>query len=457
MKSRSLAIAIAVLIFAGSIDSQSSGQTPVFTDDMSVGTGWTYSHLTGTAKPNPGAGDISEADFGFDYSAFGIPEAPNSDPNDTATSGLRLATNITGFFGGTSVAAVYEDPNFFSGQYTVQVDAWLNWSKPIGIGSTEHAGVYVGFDVAAAQATNQSGQSGAGLTFDTDGDCLNCDYILNKDSAELDLLSGQYFTTDFGFGNQPGIDANDGPFPALFPSFNIPNATNFGPDPNFFQQGPDPNYNQPAGVAGFQWVTVTAEVDPNALGNGTNGTPGLATFTITNPATGQSQLIGTVDNSVDDDPNDGEDTGEAPVNMEGGVGLTLIDFFNGGPTDPSFAFTIFDNVRVFDGFLAEDDADFDGSGIVDGLDFLQWQRGDTPEGGSQAELALWEAQYGGPPPLAGLASVPEPASAMLLVLGSAGWLLMRRRMISSLEYSNPAMRSRQPLEGSLPVDHFTGG
>ena len=92
---------------------------------MSVGTGWTYSHLTGTAKPNPGAGDISEADFGFDYSAFGIPEAPNSDPNDTATSGLRLATNITGFFGGTSVAAVYEDPNFFSGQYTVQVDAWL--------------------------------------------------------------------------------------------------------------------------------------------------------------------------------------------------------------------------------------------------------------------------------------------------------------------------------------------
>jgi len=440
MKSRSLAMAIAVFIFAGSYVSQSSGQTLVFSDDMSVGTGWTYSHLNGTAKPNPGAGDISEADFGFDYSAFGIPEAPDSDPNDTATSGLRLAANLTGFFGNTSVAAVYEDPNFFSGQYTVQVDAWLNWSFPIGVGSTEHAGVYVGFDVAAAQATNFSGQSGAGLTWDTDGDCGNCDYILNKDAAELDLFSGQYFTTDFGFGNQPGIDANDGPFPTLFPSFNVAAATND-------QQGPDPNgvQIQPTGAAGFQWVIITAEVDANAIGVGTGasaGTPGLASFTITNAATGQSQLIGTVDNSVDDDPNDGHDSGEAPVGMEGAIGLTLIDFFNGTPGTPIFGFTVFDNVRVFDGFLTQENADFDDSGFVDGLDFLAWQQNSGLIGGAlnadgdangdgnvdAADLAIWETQYGGPPPLSSsLASVPEPASAMLLMLGATG-LLMRRRM-----------------------------
>ncbi len=72
-------------------------------------------------------------------------------------------------------------------------------------------------------------------------------------------------------------------------------------------------------------------------------------------------------------------------------------------------------------FSAPANADFDGNGFVDGLDFLKWQRGETPGNGSQAELALWEAQYGGPPPLAGaLAAVPEPTSALLALLGLIG-------------------------------------
>jgi len=424
---------VAVLVFVVASVSDSLGQTVLLSDQMDVGTGWTYSHIGGTAQPI--VGDIAEADFGFDYSAFGIPEAPNSDVGDTATSGLRLATNITGFFGGTSVAAVFEDVSF-TGQYTLQVDAWLNWSPPLGVGSTEHAGVYVGFDTVAAQATNFSGQSGAGFTLDTDGDCGNCDYILNKDVAELDLFSGQYFTGGTGFpGNQPGVDNTDGPFPAFFPSFDIGTATGG-------VQGPG---TQPAGAAGLQWVTITAEVDTNAVGSGTGafaGTAGLATFTITNPATGQSQLIGTVDNSVEDDPLDGEDTQEAPANMSGAIGLSLIDFFNGGPVDPSLGFTVFDNVRVFDGFLASDNADFDGSGIVDGVDFLIFQRGvglvgqtDNSNGDADgsgtidaADLAVWQTQYGAAPPLtASIASVPEPASAMLLMLGCTGLLIRRRR------------------------------
>jgi peptidoglycan/xylan/chitin deacetylase (PgdA/CDA1 family) len=63
------------------------------------------------------------------------------------------------------------------------------------------------------------------------------------------------------------------------------------------------------------------------------------------------------------------------------------------------------------------DGDFNDDDIVDGADFLKWQLGDTPENGSQAELALWEAQYGGPPPLAAAtAAVPEPTSLLLLQL-----------------------------------------
>jgi hypothetical protein len=43
----------------------------------------------------------------------------------------------------------------------------------------------------------------------------------------------------------------------------------------------------------------------------------------------------------------------------------------------------------------EESADFDLDGDVDGRDFLKWQRGDSPNPLSSADLALWQEQYGG--------------------------------------------------------------
>ena len=61
--------------------------------------------------------------------------------------------------------------------------------------------------------------------------------------------------------------------------------------------------------------------------------------------------------------------------------------------------------------------DFDTNGRVDGLDFLQWQTGDSPNPYSAVELADWEAHYASPSPLTGnLNIVPEPSSLLLLVL-----------------------------------------
>ena len=57
------------------------------------------------------------------------------------------------------------------------------------------------------------------------------------------------------------------------------------------------------------------------------------------------------------------------------------------------------------------DGDFDENGLVDGLDFLSWQRNPQDVLQSSAELAIWEANYGNSTALhSSSASVPEPAS-----------------------------------------------
>jgi len=89
-----------------------------------------------------------------------------------------------------------------------------------------------------------------------------------------------------------------------------------------------------------------------------------------------------------------------------------------------------------------EDADFDGDNDVDGADFLTWQRGLGTASGATlaqgdangdgaitgADLTIWRAQFG-PAAAAGAASaVPEPASAVMVVMAllAAGGALRRR-------------------------------
>lgn len=162
----------------------------------------------------------------------------------------------------------------------------------------------------------------------------------------------------------------------------------------------DDSYVELEGALGF-------ELDPN--GNATKGYS-QGGFDNTEFEVFKNALY------VNDTTQVGGDLATSTVPLTGtGSTLTLKLL---GVGDGSLEFAIFDNILIEE--VAVANADFDGSGIVDGLDFLQWQRGDTPEGGSAAELALWEIQYGGPPPLAAAVSaVPEPASALLLGLGLA--------------------------------------
>ncbi|MCH7752458.1 MAG: hypothetical protein IH898_09935, partial [Planctomycetes bacterium] len=63
--------------------------------------------------------------------------------------------------------------------------------------------------------------------------------------------------------------------------------------------------------------------------------------------------------------------------------------------------------------------DFDGNLVVDGADFLRWQRGQSPNPLSALDLTAWEDNYGmgGALLSSEAAAVPEPSSLLLLATG----------------------------------------
>ena len=71
--------------------------------------------------------------------------------------------------------------------------------------------------------------------------------------------------------------------------------------------------------------------------------------------------------------------------------------------------------------------DFNGDGVVDGADFLKWQRGESPQPLSSFDLAAWGLNFGETlsPAVAAAVSTPEPSTLLLASL--AGLLFGCRR------------------------------
>jgi hypothetical protein len=92
-----------------------------------------------------------------------------------------------------------------------------------------------------------------------------------------------------------------------------------------------------------------------------------------------------------------------------------------------------------------DDADFNSDGIVDGSDFLIWQRGfglsaqpDNSTGDADgdgnvndADLTVWQGQFGTAPAAAAVGAVPEPGTIALAAVGLACAALRRRMVLAS--------------------------
>lgn len=92
--------------------------------------------------------------------------------------------------------------------------------------------------------------------------------------------------------------------------------------------------------------------------------------------------------------------------------------------NPPTSITIVDNIRWYSDVTQVAPGDFDGDGDVDGRDFLAWQRGESPDPLSSADLTLWQDNYGTVPTLVA-SSVPEPGSCLLILI-SVGLISSRR-------------------------------
>jgi hypothetical protein len=93
--------------------------------------------------------------------------------------------------------------------------------------------------------------------------------------------------------------------------------------------------------------------------------------------------------------------------MNGGSGSFLVHYGPGSPFNP--------NQVVLSNFQASSGpaGDFDSDGYVDGRDFLVWQRGQSPNPNSAADLAAWRNNFGFSGLAASGTTIPEPRAEML--------------------------------------------
>lgn len=138
-----------------------------------------------------------------DYSADGIPEAPNMVAGSGATTGVKITANTDATAAAASAniigATIGGNADLALTTYQVTFDAWMNTTDPLPGGSTEQIVFGVGRTTATALGRNNRGTAGDG----TWGWLAVENGYGTEDSA---LFSGTVEQTDIGDTNDAGAD-----------------------------------------------------------------------------------------------------------------------------------------------------------------------------------------------------------------------------------------------------------
>jgi len=223
--------------------------------------------------------------FNYDYSANSIPEAPNSEPGDAPTRGVRLEANLVS--GTVNFFTLYPLGQNFTGSYKLRFDAWMNYGTS---GTTEFLGGGIGYNGTSADVN-----SGAQFIATGDGGST-ADWRALKD--------GFYVTTDSAYAG--GSRNNTAPY-----------YTSFLPSVN----------GSVAGAPGFQWITWEFGVVGNQV-----------SIYIEKPDKSRLLLI-TYDKTDTSDGSGGATT-------DGNISLFYADYFTSIASPPGSTFGLIDNVIV---------------------------------------------------------------------------------------------------------------
>jgi hypothetical protein len=86
-----------------------------------------------------------------------------------------------------------------------------------------------------------------------------------------------------------------------------------------------------------------------------------------------------------------------------------------------------DNVRFVGGGSVVTPGDYNGDGTVDAADYVVWRKDPAANGGDPAGYDLWRQRFGEGGGSGGSGAVPEPAAAILLMIGGlCPWRIERR-------------------------------
>jgi GH25 family lysozyme M1 (1,4-beta-N-acetylmuramidase) len=186
--------ALVVTNLSGSVTSNPSWllvypvQATVFADNFDANTAANW--IVNTSSSD------NAVTFNFDYSALGIPSAPNS--TGGSTRGLQMKANLTnGAVAALSLSPVNQN---FSGDYRLHFDAWINVNGPFpagGAGSTEFLTAGIGTAGNRVEWTGNAAADGYYFSADGDGDVsasstTSGDYCAYANATLFGTSSGIY-------------------------------------------------------------------------------------------------------------------------------------------------------------------------------------------------------------------------------------------------------------------------